>query len=303
MSSDPHVAADRRRVLRYYDSAGVRRDYGWFLGDGGMHFGYTSNPRRRLVVHQLRAAGRAMTAMVAQSAAIRPGDRVLDAGCGVGWAALAVARMCQCHVTGISISAAHVRDATSNARSRGVSRTESTQGWAEFALADYTALQFPDETFDVVYFMDSACHDAGLEKRASMREAFRVLKPGGRLVVADGFSAKTDLPPAKRALMDSWLLGWAVDELADPVLFERSLRTIGFDSVVGVDETEHVLPFAKGLHDLAVMLLPGEWLLRRLGLRSSVEHRNVIAARDQYRALRLGLWRYFLFTAVKPRVA
>ncbi|HEX6538841.1 MAG TPA: methyltransferase domain-containing protein [Candidatus Dormibacteraeota bacterium] len=291
---------DRRTILGYYDSGGVRWDYSFFLGSGGMHFGYSKNPGERLTPFQLRRSARAMTAEVADRARIMPGERVLDAGCGVGWPAISLARTRSCNVTGISISAAQVRDATATARKRGLAPSQTERGWAEFAVADYTATGFPAATFDVAYFLDSACHDEGSGKAPSMREAFRVLKPGGRLVVADGFAASSTFSSREQALMDSWLDGWAVEQLAEPGPFERSLADIGFDNVAGHDSTEHVLPFARALHDLALLMLPGEWLLRRLGVRSEIDHRNLVAARDQYRSIRQGLWRYFIFTAMKP---
>ena len=294
---------DRRRIRDYYESHGVRWDYSLFLGTAGMHFGYSRNPKERVASFQLRRAARAMTTLVADHAGITSGDRVLDAGCGVGWPAITVARTRSCRVTGVSISAAQVRDATANARSRGVARQRSGHGWAEFKVADYTATGFADDTFDVVYFIDSSCHDLGPAKLPSMRESFRVLKPGGRLVVADGFAAKTALSGIEQALMDSWLRGWAVEQLAEPLPFGEGLTSIGFTEVVGHELTEHVLPFARALHDVAVLLSPGEWLLRRLRVRNELDHGNLDAARDQFRSLRQGLWAYFVFTAVKPRPA
>jgi demethylmenaquinone methyltransferase/2-methoxy-6-polyprenyl-1,4-benzoquinol methylase len=103
---------------------------------------------------------------LAAAAAVRPGDRVLDACCGTGDLALAA---CEAggEVTGVDFSPAML------ARARRKSRSVA---WVE---GDLLALPFPDGTFDAATIGFGIRNVSDLE--AGLRELARVLRPGGRL--------------------------------------------------------------------------------------------------------------------------
>jgi ubiquinone/menaquinone biosynthesis C-methylase UbiE len=112
-------------------------------------------------------------------AALRPGDRVIDVGCGTGVltrrAADAIASTGE--VWGIDPAPDMIRMAMQTETETGNS--------ARFRLAAVEALPFEDASFDVALASLVLHHLPPDLKRAGLKEVYRVLKPGGRLIVVD----------------------------------------------------------------------------------------------------------------------
>jgi len=105
--------------------------------------------------------------------------RLLDVGCGGGQAAIRLAeRYSHLRVTGIDLSNVMIRGASERARRR--------RSRARFAVADAQALPFPDESFEFVVSFGSAKHWP--DPVSGFGECWRVLRPGGELLVADATS-------------------------------------------------------------------------------------------------------------------
>src|SRR5208337_318408 len=107
-----------------------------------------------------------------------PGDRVLDLGCGAGFDTLMAARRVGASgkVIGVDMTAEMIVKARINAENLGVMNVELVLGAIEH-------LPLPDASFDLVIFngVFNLCPD----KSRVLGEVFRVLKPGGRLQMAD----------------------------------------------------------------------------------------------------------------------
>ena len=127
---------------------------------------------------------------------IDAGQIVLDLGCGAGMDALLAARRVgpSGRVVGVDITEEMVFKARKNAEATGVTNVEFYQGDAE-------SLPLTEETVDVV--ISNGVFNLCLNKPRVVAEAFRVLRAGGRLLMAD-MILEDHVTPDKVQLMGSW---------------------------------------------------------------------------------------------------
>lgn len=121
---------------------------------------------------------RTFRAAVIEQAELRPGQRVLDLGCGTGTLAIEMASRCPgLHVFGLDGAPEVLATAEQKAARAGVEIT-----WQQ-GLA--TSLPYPDASFDRVVSTLFFHHLPSRDKVSAARELHRVLRPAGQLHVAD----------------------------------------------------------------------------------------------------------------------
>ena len=137
-------------------------------------------------------------------------DRVLDVGCGTGFATEALARESN-HVYGLDQSPHQLARAFEKFGRRGPVR---------FHLGDAEQMPFADDSFDVVW--SSGSIEYWPDPVATLRELRRVGKPGSPVLVVG-----PDAPdgPVRRRMADAIMLFYDADEA------DRMFKTAGFDSV------------------------------------------------------------------------
>ncbi|HEY8979427.1 MAG TPA: class I SAM-dependent methyltransferase [Streptomyces sp.] len=126
---------------------------------------------------EVTAAGDRLTDLLIGELSLRPGDRFLDVGCGIGHPAVRLAHATGAHVTGVTISTTQVGLARSTAEAAGIGHL------TRFQHADATALPHPDRSFDAAWAVESLLHMG--EVHRALAEIRRVLVPGSPFVVSD----------------------------------------------------------------------------------------------------------------------
>lgn len=182
-------------------------------------------------------ACRDLALLVAERAELSPQDELLDVGCGFGEQdALWMERFGPKQITAINIVPLHLEYA----------RTHFAHPQIEFKQASATALPFENQRFDKIIALESAFHFNTRED--FFKEAWRVLKPGGRLVLADSLPYKTPKSPFE--WFQTWLFSglWQVPlaNSYDPDTCRQKLQSIGFEAVEIEDISAEVwLPFKR----------------------------------------------------------
>jgi ubiquinone/menaquinone biosynthesis C-methylase UbiE len=123
--------------------------------------------------------GRRVRAQIADAMQLQRGQRVLDVGCGTGTLALALAQRVgiQGRVQGVDASEEMISAAQGKAARKKVA--------AHFAVATAQALPFDDGYFDAVVTSLMIHHLPDSDRPAAAHELLRVLRPGGRLLIAE----------------------------------------------------------------------------------------------------------------------
>jgi tocopherol O-methyltransferase len=275
-----------KRIIEYYHSTENAYRDSWDLDNSlSIHYGYWDEKVSSFAGSLMR-----MNEVMAEAAGINPGKYVLDAGCGVGGSSVFLAKS-GAIVTGITLSERQVNQARENAIQKGLG------SGIVFHVMDYCATSFPDASFDVIWGCESICYAQNKEK--FIREAYRLLKPGGKLVVADGFVRAME--DNDHPIVRQWLDGWQVNYLETPQGFKELMKQAGFINIVYRDISKYTAHSSRRLYRfyfLARLYLA--WKTLSFSNRATAMQKgNIRACKFQYKGMKKGLWQYGLIVGVK----
>ncbi len=219
-------------------------------------------------------------------------DHVLDAGCGIGGSSIWMAKHHDNQVTAITISKQQASHARKHAKRQGVSDS------VNFEVSDFCETPFDDESFDVIWGLESVCH--AMNKGDFLKEAYRLLRPGGRIVVCDGFLLRKEFNDDEWQDIVTCLNGWAVPNLCSRDEFSQLLEQNNFQDIRFNDITAETLPSADHMFKVAKRLKPVQLVSQWLGLRSKAQTANYKVGLSQHRLFKDQIVEYGIFTASKP---
>jgi MPBQ/MSBQ methyltransferase len=217
--------------------------------------------------------------------------QLLDVGCGIGGSSRYIGKSFPSwQVTGISISPAQVNRAASLAEQQAVPNTQ-------FVCGDAMNMPFPDSSFDFVWSCESAEHMP--DKNAFLKECFRVLKPGGRFVLATWCQRDDTNKPfslEERERLDFLYKEWCHPAFDSIEGYEKLCAKNGLVKIQRTDWTEATLPSWR--HSVYVgMWSPWAVIIKPSCWWSTV--REIVTLERMHTAFRDGLMVYGILTGVK----
>jgi MPBQ/MSBQ methyltransferase len=287
----------RTRVLAYYNAATT--DYRAWSREFNMHFGYWRpglNPfRREPMLHELNLQALARLNLPPD----RPA-RLADLGGGTGATArAAVAAYPSLSVDVVSLVPKQVT--LGRAANAAVPRGHAIT----MHCADFAATRLPSASFDAVCMIESACHAEGATKTLVLREAFRLLKPGGAFIMVDAMlldalPTRGMLARLSGAIYRRWCLSWAVPELCRHDLLPEALARVGFAPATIEDWSWRIAPSVAHVPFLSTRFAVTE-LVKARGRLPLWRWRHIVASfLTPLLGLRRSALRYVAVVARKP---
>jgi cyclopropane fatty-acyl-phospholipid synthase-like methyltransferase len=274
------------RLREYYEDSWFDYRFLWLdPRTRAMHFGYDHRNWRRHDDSLL-----SLNERMADRIGLRRGERVLDAGCGVGGTSFWLTEQFDCDAVGVNVVADHVLRARRYTAERGLTDRP------RFEVGDYCRTGLDDETFDVVWATESACHAP--DKSPFLDEAFRLLRPGGRLVLAE-YLTKPDADGNRHDSIDVWEDAWEMT-LVSEQQWRDALGAAGFVGVEVTDVTQHMRGSLRRLRRLCSGLGPIAACLRAVGVRTAAQQRNITGSNAMWTGVQADAWFYAIMSATKP---
>jgi tocopherol O-methyltransferase len=227
--------------------------------------------------------------LVAAEAGIGPGCAAVDVGCGYGATARQLAARHGARITGVTITPAQFRYAES-----------ATPGDnPRYFLRDWLANGLPDAAFDAAYAIESTEHME--DKGRAFAEAFRVLRPGGRLVVCAWTAADRPRPWHERHLLEPICREGRLPAMGTEADYRTLLAAAGF-AVEGVADVSRQVRRTWGVCARRTVAKIFTDRSARAYLLSAASRNRVflLTVGRIWLAYRTGAMRYLVWRARKP---
>lgn len=236
----------------------------------------------------MKKAMRQTTSKLGKTIDLPKNSLLLDAGCEVGATAFQLNTEFGYRIEGIDILDFNITQAKRKKNELGIKDVK-------FSIGDYHSLKYKNSTFDGAYTIETLVHATDYKKALS--ELYRVLKPGGKLVLFEYSMPKKEAMNAKQSKIFQNINTGSVMHSFKYFIhesFRKLLTESGFQNVEVTNITNHIAPMAKRFHQLA--FFPYQFV-RLFGLEQKFV--NTTAGYELHK--NLDVFRYNIITADKPR--
>ena len=193
---------------------------------------------------------------------IQTAEKTLDVGCGIGGSSLYLAEKLTAQVTGITLSPIQAQRAIARAKEAGMDEGEKIGGWHDeiiasptpnpqpliptpiFQVADALNMPFADRRFDLVWSLESGEHMP--DKLKFLQECYRVLQPGGTLMLATWCHRSTEASPltaSERRHLEKIYQVYCLPYVLSLSQYAAIARSVGFQQIRTADWSTAVAPF------------------------------------------------------------
>ena len=277
-----------RDVGNYYSQC--QKYYTYLYSDKeslGLHYGFwydNTKSKKEALLNQYREIFRLLD--------IKPNEKILDSGCGVGGASIWLAQRLSTIFVGITLSLKQVELARKYAKEREV------ENRTKFYKMDYFATDFKDFTFDKVFAIESFSHSYPKPKDF-LREAYRILKKGGKILISDHALTRKPASIKEKGLLDMLCMGFKLFGVSNKEEILGAFKKVGFKNIKDINRTNLIQKSINPIYIKGVYGMPILRFLRFFGLVSRVELENSYAVLAQKGMYDRNLMEYFTIVAEK----
>jgi len=273
-------------IENYYDQTEVHYKMFWKLEEAaGLHYGIWDAS-----THSIGDAILNTNRYLVNIGKINKGHNVLDAGCGIGGSSIFLAKNIGCKVHGITLSKKQSETAKSLAEKNNVSNL------AEFSQANYLETGFNDNSFDIVWAIES--FGSASDKSLFFKEMKRILKPGGRILFADTFKPMTyDI--SRNKTMQIMLNGWAISDILSIEELNSLSDKFDFEVTQIKDATKLIKKSVNLIYYASILGFFGTKIYNFFKEASYFSRIHYTTGFAQKRAYKKGDWKYYLVVCEK----
>lgn len=222
-----------QQIQQFYDaSSGLWED----IWGEHMHHGYYGADGKEQ--KERRQAQIDLIEELLQWAQVQQAENILDVGCGIGGSSLYLAQKFNANATGITLSPVQASRASERAVEFGL------QDRTNFQVADALNMPFEDNSFDLVWSLESGEHMP--DKQKFLQECYRVLKPGGKLILVTWCHRSTDESPLtadEKKHLEQIYEVYCLPYVISLPEYEEIARQLPLQNIRTADWSEAVAPF------------------------------------------------------------